>query len=103
MDAGIVFIEKNDTWELKNLPKGKKTIGVKWVHKIKLKENGEVDKYKPCLMAKGYKQEFGIDYKEAFAPIARHDTIRLLIASIAQNAWPIFQLDVKLAFLRGDL
>ena len=55
------------------------------------------------MIAKGYKQEFGVDYKEVFAPVARHDTIRLVIAMAAQNSWPIFQLDVKSAFLHGDL
>ena len=62
-----------------------------------------MDKYKARLVAKGYEQEFGVDYEEFFAPVARHDTIRLLIALAAQNSWPIFHLDVKLAFLRGDL
>ena len=103
MDAKIVAIERNHTWKLTELPKGQKTIGVKWVYKTKLKENGEVEKYKARLVAKGYEQEFGIDYKEVFAPVARHDTIRLVIALAAQNSWPIFQLDVKSAFLHGDL
>ncbi|RVW60251.1 Retrovirus-related Pol polyprotein from transposon TNT 1-94 [Vitis vinifera] len=69
MDAKIAAIERNDTWELSEIPKGHKTIGVKWVYKTKLKENGEVDKYKARLVAKGYKQEFGVDYKEVFAPL----------------------------------
>ncbi|KAI3474406.1 hypothetical protein Pfo_029267 [Paulownia fortunei] len=103
MNDEIAAIERNNTWELTDLPKGQKTIDVKWVYKTKLKENGEVDKYKGRLVAKGYKQEFGIDYKEVFAPVARHDTIRLVIALAAQNSWPIFQLDVKSAFLHGDL
>ena len=76
---------------------------MKWIFKTKLKENGEVDKYKARLVAKGYEQEFGVDYEEVFAPVARHDTIRLLIALAAQNSWPIFQLDVKSAFLHEDL
>ena len=63
---------------------------MKWLYKTKLKKNGEVDKYKARLVAKGHKQEFGVDYKEVFAPIARHDTIRLVIALAAQNSWPIF-------------
>jgi len=62
MDAEIIAIERNDTWELCDLPKGQKTIDVKW-YKIKMKENGEVDKHKARLVAKGYKQEFGVDYK----------------------------------------
>lgn len=103
MDDEIAAIERNHTWELTDLPKGQKKIGVKWVYKTKLKENGKVDKYKARLVAKGYKQEFGVDYKEVFVPVARHDIIRLVIGLAAQNSWPIFQLDVKSAFLHGDL
>ena len=103
MERRIVAIEWNNTWELTDLPKGHKTIGVKWVYKTKLKKNGDVEKYKARLVAKGYKQEFGVDYKEVFAPVARHDTVRLVIALATQHSWPIFQLDVKLAFLHGDL
>ena len=102
MDEEISVIERTNTWEQTDLPKGRKTIGVKWVYKTKLKENGEVDKYKARLVAKGHKQQFGVDYK-VFAPVARQDTIRLVIALAAQNSWPIFQLDVKSAFLHGDL
>lgn len=103
MDEEIVAIEKNHTWELTELPRGQKTIDIKRVYKTKLKENGEVDKYKARLVAKGYKQEFGVDYKEVFAPVVRHDTIRSVIALAAQSPWPIFQLNVKSAFLQGDL
>ncbi|GKV42713.1 hypothetical protein SLEP1_g50091 [Rubroshorea leprosula] len=80
-----------------------KAIGVKWVDKTKLKENGQIEKFKARLVAKGYKQEFGIDYKEVYALVARHDTICLVIALVAHNSWPFYQLDVKSAFLHGDL
>ncbi|KAA0057473.1 retrovirus-related Pol polyprotein from transposon TNT 1-94 [Cucumis melo var. makuwa] len=103
MNDEIVAIERNNTWELIELPKGQKTIDVKWVYKTKLNEKGNVDKYKAHLVAKGYKQEFGVDYKEVFASVAQHDTIRLVIALATQNSWPIFQLDVKSVFLHGDL
>ncbi|GKB48853.1 retrovirus-related pol polyprotein from transposon TNT 1-94 [Tanacetum coccineum] len=103
MDEEIAAIERNKTWELVDLPKGQKVIDVKWVYKTKLKRNGEVDKYKARLVAKGYKQEYGVDYKEVFSPVARHDTIRLVIALAAQNSWPVFHLDVKSAFLHGEL
>lgn len=103
MDDEIDAIERNNTWELTDLPNGHKTIGVKCVFKTKLKENGEVDKYKARLIAKGYEQEYGIDYTEVFSPVARHDTIRLVTALAALNSWPIFQLDVKSAFLHGNL
>jgi hypothetical protein len=89
--------------ELADLPKGQKTIGVKWVYKTKLNEKGEIDKFKARLVVKGYKQEHGVDYQEVFAPVARQDTIRLVVSLAAQNSWPIFQLDVKSAFLNGEL
>ncbi|RZB42467.1 Retrovirus-related Pol polyprotein from transposon TNT 1-94 [Glycine soja] len=76
MDDEIDSIERNDTWELCDLPNGHNTIGVKWIFKTKQKENGEVDKYKARLVAKGYKQQYGVDYTEVFSPVARHDTIR---------------------------
>ncbi|KAL5724118.1 hypothetical protein ACHQM5_007419 [Ranunculus cassubicifolius] len=103
MDSEMQSIERNNTWQLVDLPKGHKSIGVKWIYKTKLNPDGEVNKYKARLVAKGYKQEFGVDYEEVFAPVARHDTVRLVLAMSAQNAWPIFQLDVKSAFLHGDL
>ena len=103
MDDEIDSIERNNTWELCDLPNGHNTIGVKWVFKTKLKRNGEVDKYKACLVAKGYKQQHGVDYTKVFSPVGRHDTIRLVVALAAQNVWPIFQLDVKSAFLHGYL
>ena len=64
--------------ELAGLLNGQKNIDVKWIDKTKLKENREVDKYKACF--KDHKQEFGVDYKEVFAPMGRHDTIRIVIA-----------------------
>ncbi|GKV11116.1 hypothetical protein SLEP1_g22397 [Rubroshorea leprosula] len=103
MAEEIGFIEKNQTWELTDFPEEHKTIGIKWIYKTKLKENGEVDKFKVRSVAKGYKQEFGIDYQEVFAQVARMDTIRLVIALATQNSWPIYQLDVKSAFLHGNL
>lgn len=66
---------ENNTWELVELPKEQNSIIVKWIFKMKLNKDGIIAKYKECLVAKGYKQEFGVDYKEVFAPIARLDTI----------------------------
>ncbi|CAJ2656651.1 unnamed protein product [Trifolium pratense] len=103
MDAEIEAIEKNNTWELVELPKGEKAVGVKWIYKTKVNEKGEIDKFKARLVAKGYTQKYGIDYSEVFAPVARHDTIRMVIALAALNNWTVFQLDVKSAFLHGEL
>lgn len=103
MDEEMNSIVKNQTWELSNLPKGAKCIGVKWIYKTKLNEHGEVNKFKARLVAKGYSQEHGIDYTEVYAPVARMDTIRTLLSSAAHKGWDIYQLDVKSAFLHGVL
>ena len=67
------------------LPRGKKDIDVKWVYKTKLNLQGEVDKYKARLVLKGYKQKFGMNYQEVFSPIARLETIRIVLSLSAQR------------------
>ena len=103
MDDEIHSIEKNNTWELTSLPPNKKSIGVKWIYKTKYRPNGEVERLKARLVVKGYKQKPGIDYFEVFAPVARMDTIRMIVALAVQNRWRIYQMDVKSAFLNGFL
>ncbi|PRQ32401.1 putative RNA-directed DNA polymerase [Rosa chinensis] len=103
MELEIKAIKKNETWELTTLLVGAKGIGVKWIFKTKLNENGEVDKYKARLVDKGYTQQLGIDYTEVFAPVARWDTIRMILALAACKGWSVYQLDMKSAFLHGDL
>ncbi|MFS7989867.1 putative RNA-directed DNA polymerase [Helianthus anomalus] len=103
MDTEIEAIEKNHTWELVEAPAGVKPIGVKWLFKTKLNERGMVDKYKARLVVKGYAQRKGVDYNEVFAPVARWDTIRTILAVAAQRNWIVYQLDVKSAFLHGEL
>ncbi|CAJ2663992.1 unnamed protein product [Trifolium pratense] len=103
MDQEIESIENNKTWKLTSLPQGAKTIGVKWIYKTKYNEKGEVEKYKARLVAKGYSQQYGIDYNEVFAPVARWDTIRTLLCIAASKGWEVHQLDVKSAFLHGEL
>ena len=85
------------------MAKGFKPIGLKWVFKIKRNSNGSISKYKARLVAKGYVQRHGVDYEEVFAPVARIETIRLVIAIGASKGWEIHHLDVKTAFLHGEL
>lgn len=103
MNEEIKAIDRNNTWELVELPKGSQPIGVKWVFKKKMNAQGDIERYNARLVAKGYKQKAGIDYDNVFAPVARMETIRLLISQAAQLKWPIFQMDVKSAFLNGVL
>jgi Reverse transcriptase (RNA-dependent DNA polymerase) len=79
-----MLFKKNETWELAELSKGQKVIGVKWVFKKKMNLQGEIKRYKARLVVKGYRQKAGIDYDEVFAPVARIETIRLLILVAAQ-------------------
>ncbi|CAL9026855.1 unnamed protein product [Prunus brigantina] len=103
METELEMIEKNDTWVLVKRPSEKPVVGVKWIYKVKLNLDGSVQKNKARLVAKGYTQKPGIDFNETFAPVARLDTVRTLIALPAQKRWKLFQLDVKSAFLNGVL
>nr|KYP73999.1 Retrovirus-related Pol polyprotein from transposon TNT 1-94 [Cajanus cajan] len=103
MQEELAMIEKNHTWELVEKPKDQKVIGVKWVFRTKLNADCSINKHKARLVVKGYAQIFGVDYSNTFVPVSILDTIRLVLAVAAQNSWKIFQLDVKLAFLNGEL
>ena len=103
MKEELRMIQKNQTWILVDKPNHKKPIGVKWVFRTKLNFDGSVNEYKARLVVKGYAQQFGVDFSETFAPVARLDTIRLLLALAAQKCWKVYQLDVKSAFLNGHL
>lgn len=96
-------IEKNDTWELVPRPHDKNVIGTKWIFKNKLNGNGEVIRNKARLVCKGYAQQYGIDYEETFAPLARLESIRMFLAFSSFWNFKVYQMDVKYAFLNGDL
>ena len=89
--------------DLVDLPSRKSSIGCKWVYKIKTRSDGTVECYKARLVAMGFTQEYGIDYEETFAPVARLSSVRTLIVVSTARKWTLFQMDVKNAFLIGEL
>ncbi|KAL0556045.1 hypothetical protein IC582_004550 [Cucumis melo] len=96
-------LEKNRTWEICVLPKGHKTVGCKWVFSLKYKGDSTLDRHKARLVAKGFTQTYGIDYSKTFSLVAKLNTVRVLLSIVVNKDWPLYQLDVKNAFLNGDL
>ena len=103
MDEELDQIEKNDTWELVPRPKNKNVIGTKWVFRNKLNEDGQVTRYKARLVCKGYAQIEGIDFEETYAPVAKMEAIHFLLAYACSKNVKVYQMDIKLAFLNGEL
>ncbi|MCY4831085.1 reverse transcriptase domain-containing protein, partial [Salmonella enterica subsp. enterica serovar 1,4,[5],12:i:-] len=91
------------TWDLVDLPRGCKTIGCKWIFKKKLKPDGSIDKFKARLVAKGFRQREGVDFFDTYSPVTRITSIRLLLAIASLHNLIIHQMDVKTAFLNGEL
>jgi len=103
MDAKMEALEKNSTWDLVTLPIGKKLVGCKWVYTIKYKVDGSIERYKTRLVAKGFTQTYGVDYMETFAPVAKMNTVRVILSLAANYGWNLQQFDVKNAFLCGEI
>ncbi|CAI7755522.1 unnamed protein product [Closterium sp. NIES-54] len=103
MESELKSIEENGTWELVELPEGRKAITSKWLFKIKSDANGNIERYKSRLVAKGYQQKEKVDSKELFAPVVKPTTLRTLLAGAAIKEWVVKQMHVTTAFLNGIL
>ena len=99
----MTALDDNGTWDLVSRPAGKKAVGCKWVFAVKMNPNGTVARLKARLVAKGYAQIYGTDYSDTFSPVAKLTSIRLFLSMAATNKWSLHQLDIKNAFLHGDL
>ena len=88
---------------LRKIPKGSKIVGYKWVYKTKHDYKGNIERFKARLVAKGFTQREGIDYNETFSPVSCKDSFRIIMALIAHYDLELHQMDVKTAFLNGDL
>jgi len=94
---------KNHTWDLVPIPTGRKLVRCKCVYRTKYAVDGSIDKYKARLVAKGFSWVEGIDYSETFSPIGKMDSVHLVLSIATSQGWPMYQMDVKSAFLHGDL
>jgi hypothetical protein len=93
----------NDVWDLEEITKGAKIVGCKWVYKIKCDSKGNIERYKARLVAKGFTQREGIDYNETFSHVSCKDSFRIIMALVAHYNLELHQMNVKTAFLNGDL
>ena len=94
-------LQKNTTWELVSLPPGRKLVQCKWVFRTKVSTDGRTYKYKARLVEKCFSLVQGVDYHETFTPVAKMDSIRLVLVISAYKHWEVHHMDVKSTFLHG--
>ena len=103
MEDELKSLQENGTWTLVDLPDGRTTVKNRWVYLTKRDTKGDIIRYKARLIAKGFTQTASLDYEETFAPVARLDSLRLLLAIAAVFDWEVHHVDIKTAYLNGHL
>lgn len=103
MESEYDSLIRNHTWILVQKPENQRVIDNKWVFKVKKNPDDTIDRYKARLVCRGFNQEYGIDYMETFAPVVRFDSLRAILAIVAEKRMHMLQFDVKTAFLNGEL
>jgi hypothetical protein len=99
----MASLEENNTWTEVEPPLDRKVVKCKWVFKLKYKPDGSIERYKARLVARGFSQEYGIDYQQTYAPVVKMASLRLILALAIDRSWFLRQLDVSTTFLYGDL
>ncbi|GJY14422.1 integrase [Tanacetum coccineum] len=103
MKEEIEALNKNQTWVLVQKPQNCKPVTCKWVYRLKKNPDGSINRCKARLVARGFSQSYGLDYEETFSPVAKMVTLRTIFSLAAYKSWKVWQLDVKNAFLYGEL
>ena len=103
MEDEMKSMSANKVWDLEEIPKGAKIVGCKWVYKTKRDSKGNIERFKARLVAKDFTQREGIDYNEIFSLVSCKDSFRIIMALVAHYDLELHQMDVKTAFLNGDL
>lgn len=103
MNSEFQALQLNKTWSLVPWPPNQNVVSCKWVFKVKQKADGSLDKYKARLVARGFTQQYGIDYSETFSPVVKPATVRLVLSLAISKGWDLRQVDISNAFLHGDL
>lgn len=103
MEDELQSMKKNRVWSLVDANAAVKPIGCKWIFKTKRDSNGNIERHKAQLVAKGFTQRQGVDYTETFSPVSLNDSLRTIMALVAHFNLELHQMDVKTAFLNGDL
>jgi len=103
MTKEMESLHANDVWDLMELPKGRKTIGSKWIFKLKINADGLVECYKARLVAQGFSQKLGFDYDETLCAVVRFESVRTVIAIAVQYNLKLHQMNVTTVFLNGNL